>query len=232
MGEAFNVQKLGKCKRKDVCVVRDLKKKHGHWEYGNNVCFQTMCNHTNQKMDVSTKQHYTVKFYARLKKLKVETIALLKEAFQILVVSIVEMWTAWWELRKDAQVIQETWMIFRCIPKEEFETTIKKISQRMEVYLATNGWYFEKENVKCTALESEIDVSKWICVFCSFFFLHATVLTKPPVTWDLFDIQTSADTCWKGNAQQNVRFVRIPTDNVTSLPGENEHQFWDNLVFL
>ncbi len=30
----------------------------------------------------------------------------------------------------------------------------------MEACLAANGWYFEKENVKCTASESEDDVSE------------------------------------------------------------------------
>ncbi len=25
-----------------------------------------------------------------------------------------------------------------------------------------------------------------------------------------------------------MRFVRIPIDGVTHIPGENEHQFWDN----
>ncbi len=40
------------------------------------------CRHINKKMDVSPKQHYSITFCVRLKKSKVETIALLKEAFQ------------------------------------------------------------------------------------------------------------------------------------------------------
>ncbi len=47
---------------------------------------------------------------------------------------------------RDAQVIQETQF-----PKEEFEVTIKKLVERMEACLVANGWYFKKENVKCTA---------------------------------------------------------------------------------
>ncbi len=36
----------------------------------------------------------------------------------------------------------------------------KKWVERMETPLAANGWYFKKENVKCTTSESEEDVSK------------------------------------------------------------------------
>ncbi len=76
-------------------------------------------------MGISTEQPYAVKFCKRLKKLKVETFALLKEAFQILIVSIVEKWMCDQNFKTDAQVILETQKIFRCIQKEEFETTIK-----------------------------------------------------------------------------------------------------------
>ncbi len=30
----------------------------------------------------------------------------------------------------------------------------------METYLAANRWYFEKENITCTALESKDDMSE------------------------------------------------------------------------
>ncbi len=50
-------------------------------------------------MDVLTEQRYAIKFSMRLKKFKMKTIALLKEAFQILVVFIVKMWTVFPELR-------------------------------------------------------------------------------------------------------------------------------------
>ncbi len=54
--------------------------------------FPTVCHHNiNKKIDVSTEQHYIAKFYITFKKVKVEMITLLKEAFQILVVSVVEM---------------------------------------------------------------------------------------------------------------------------------------------
>ncbi len=43
---------------------------------------KTTCRHINKKMDVSTDQCYVVKCCVRLKKLKVEKIALFKEAFQ------------------------------------------------------------------------------------------------------------------------------------------------------
>ncbi len=49
---------------------------------GNNVCFQKVCHWVYKKMDVLTKQRHSWKFCMRLKKSKVETIALLKEAFQ------------------------------------------------------------------------------------------------------------------------------------------------------
>ncbi len=45
----------------------------------------------------------------------------------------------------DAQLIQKTQPMLGRIPKE-FETTIKRMG--MEVNLAENGQYFEKENVK------------------------------------------------------------------------------------
>ncbi len=90
MGEAFNVQKHGKCERKSVCLVRLRFKKHDKWARWNNVCFQTLCRRINKKIDVPTKQCYTVKFCVRFKKLQVEPIMLLKETFQILAISIVE----------------------------------------------------------------------------------------------------------------------------------------------
>ncbi len=59
-----------------------------------------------------------------------------------------------WNFGTNAQVIQETQTIFGHIPKEEFGTNIlKKWVERMKSCLAANGWYFEKESVKCTVLE-------------------------------------------------------------------------------
>ncbi len=75
---------------------------------------------------------------------------------------------------------------------------------------AANKWYFGKENVKCTALGSEEDMSEYFCDFVHFFLsfywrVRATVFTKPAITRDLlFDIQTSAGACWKRNAPQNT----------------------------
>ncbi len=54
-----------------------------------------------------------------------------------------------WNLKTDAQVFQETQMIFGHIPKEKFETTIKKWVERMEECSAALGWYFKKKYVKC-----------------------------------------------------------------------------------
>ncbi len=90
---------------------------------GNNVCFQAVCHHINKKMDVSTEQFYAVKYCMRLKKSKMETIALSKEAFQN------EMWhdsTICQNFETDARVIQETQRIFGHILKNEFEITVKK----------------------------------------------------------------------------------------------------------
>ncbi len=104
-------------------------------------------------------------------------------------------------------MIQEIQMISGCISKEEFETITKKWVERMKACLATNRWYFEKKkrNIKCTASESKDNVSEKMC-FRSFSFLRgkATVFIKPTVTRDLFDIQMSADDCWKDNALQNT----------------------------
>ncbi len=82
--------------------------------------------------------------------------------------------------------------IFWHIPKEEFETIIKKLVKRMEAcFAATNRWYFVKENVKSTASESEDDLNVWICVFFYLFvpffeMVRATVFTEPSVTRDQF----------------------------------------------
>ncbi len=75
-----------------------------------------------------------------------------------------------WNFETDAQVIQGTHTICRHIPKKKFVTTIKKWIERMEACLAANRWYFEKENVKCTALESEGDASEQICFYQFFSF--------------------------------------------------------------
>ncbi len=45
----------------------------------------------NKKMDISTEQCYAIKFCTKFEKSKGETIALLEEVFQILVVSILKM---------------------------------------------------------------------------------------------------------------------------------------------
>ncbi len=45
------------------------------------------------------------------------------------------------------------------IPKD-FVTTIKKGGRKDGTCLAVNGWYFEKENVKCATSGSEDDVSQ------------------------------------------------------------------------
>ncbi len=54
-------------------------------------------------------------------------IALLEKAFQILVVSIVEMEQCSWNFETVAQVKRENQMLFGCILKEEFKTTMKKL---------------------------------------------------------------------------------------------------------
>ncbi len=48
------------------------------------------------------------------------------------------------------------WML----QKEEVESPIKKIVERMEVCLVANGRYFEKEKVKCRTFESQHDASE------------------------------------------------------------------------
>ncbi len=45
MGGAFNIQKCGKCWKKDVCFVHDKKKIYGWYAHGNNMCFQTVSPH-------------------------------------------------------------------------------------------------------------------------------------------------------------------------------------------
>ncbi len=138
-----------------------------------------------------------------------ETISLLKEAFQILAVSAIEMWTVWLELRNRFQVILETQVIVGHIPKEEFETSIKKMGQK-------NGSMFGCKLMVVWERKCQIySLGKWGCCgwinlcFRSLFSfpfsggVHGTVFTKPAVTWDLFYIQTSVGACWKGNALQN-----------------------------
>ncbi len=67
-------------------------------------------------MDVASKQHYTVKFCARLKKSKIEPIALLRVIFQILVASIMEVWTTqvefWNRCAGDPENSDDLWMHF------------------------------------------------------------------------------------------------------------------------
>ncbi len=60
----------------------------------------------------------------RLKKLKVEMIALLKEAFKFGFFSSLKCEVCGQNFETDAKVIQETQIIFGHIPKEKFETTI------------------------------------------------------------------------------------------------------------
>ncbi len=122
-----------------------------------NVCFNwTMLHH---------------KISPKIKKLKVETICLLKEAFQILAVSIVESWTACLELWNRCPGDPINPKIFWRILKEEFETIIKKIGRKNGSMFSYKRMVFWEKNVKCTALESEDDVSELICVFVHFSFL-------------------------------------------------------------
>ncbi len=120
------------------------------------------------------------------------------------------MWTAWEKLRNKCAVIQETQTIFGCIRKEEFELPLKKCVERVEVYLAANRRYFEKENVKCIQpwKVKMMRVNKFVFLFTFFFFffrgVSITVFTKPAVTWDLFDVQISVGAWWKSSALQNT----------------------------
>ncbi len=61
---------------------------------------------------------------------------------------------------KHLQITKGTPTIFERILKESGTHHKKKWVKRMEACLAANGLYFEKENVKCMALESDGDVSK------------------------------------------------------------------------
>ncbi len=52
-------------------------------------------------------------------------------------------------------------------------------------------------------------MSEKSCVFVNYFLtifggVHAPVFTKPAVTRDLFDLQTSLGACWKDNELQNT----------------------------
>ncbi len=83
MRGVFNTPKHGKCKRRGACFLCN-KKKYTASECMEimHACLQTMCGPINKRMDVSTEQHYNIKFCVRLQKLNVETIALLKTVFQ------------------------------------------------------------------------------------------------------------------------------------------------------
>ncbi len=129
-------------------------------------------------MDVSTEQH-AIKFCVKLNKLKVEMITLLKNAFQILVVSIVETWTAlpelWNRCTDDAGNADDLWTYSRSGVWNHH----KKWFERKEECFAAIVWYFKKENVKCMALESEDDGIS-VHTFLAFFGgVCTTVFTKP-----------------------------------------------------
>ncbi len=62
--------------RGKVSALFAIKIKYPAREHVKIMRFQTVCHHVNKKMNVSTEQHYTVKLFGRLKKLKVETIPL------------------------------------------------------------------------------------------------------------------------------------------------------------
>ncbi len=117
--------------------------------YGNNLCFQTMCCHVNKKVDVSTKQ-----FCMRLKKSKVETIAVLKDFpnFGCFLRSNVNCFAGTtkqmprWS-RKPRQSLDAFW-------RRSLKPILKKWDERMEACLEANGWYSEKGNVRCMASES------------------------------------------------------------------------------
>ncbi len=78
-----------------------------------------------------------------------------------------------WNFESDAQVIQETNMIFGHIPKEEFETTIKKLVERMEACLAAMDGRSKRKilNVRPWKLRMmRVNKFVFICFFFSFFF--------------------------------------------------------------
>ncbi len=102
-------------------------------------------------------------------------------------------------LRTDAQEIQETQKIFGRILKEEFETAIKNGSKgRNHVQLQILSILRKKvRNVQPQKV-------RMMRVFLLFGGVYTTVFTKPAVTRDLFDVQTSVG-AWKGNQPQNTR---------------------------
>ncbi len=94
MGEAFSVKKLGKWKKNGFCFIRDKKNIRlvSMWKQ---CVFPDRVSPHKQENGCFDRT-YTVKF-CEIKKLKEKMNALLKDVFQILVVSIVEMGTAWLE---------------------------------------------------------------------------------------------------------------------------------------
>ncbi len=76
-----------------------------------------------------------------------------------LVVFVVETWIEWLELQNrclgDSGNPDDLWT-----HSKEGVWNLKKWVERMEACLTANRRYFEKENVKCTALENEDDASE------------------------------------------------------------------------
>ncbi len=105
-----------------------------------------------------------------------------------------------WNFETDTQEIQETQTIIGCILKEEFETTGRKNGSMFNC----KGIVFWERKCQMYGLGKR---GWWEWIHFSFIFFGGVctiVFTKPAVTRDLFDAQTSADACWKGNALQNT----------------------------
>ncbi len=81
IGGAFNIWKHGKCKRKGVCFVWDLKK-YAASEQVEIMSVSRLCMATKQENGCFDGTILQRKILCAIRKSKVETVALLKEVFQ------------------------------------------------------------------------------------------------------------------------------------------------------
>ncbi len=182
----FNVWKHGTCKRKGMCFVRYKTKKYTASEHleiirASRWCepgwslnefwrrsFETTIKKLIERTDSSSKQCSATYdcSWARVARApqhwsdEASAVQPRPHTVWFLVVSIIKMWTEWQELPNrcpgDSGNPDGLWT--------HFEGGVwnhhKKCIERTEACLAANGWYFEKEIVKCTTSESENDASE------------------------------------------------------------------------
>ncbi len=138
-----------------MCTAVDVRKEKKRANNAEHLHFARQCVvEYSEKMDVSAEQHCVIKLCVHLKKIPIETITLLKEAFgkEMLSDSTIRWWhKAIIDGRKSAEF--ELWGgVLQTIVTV---TNINTVTAVIEEDWASHGRYFEKERVTEEDTESE-----------------------------------------------------------------------------